>query len=408
MPVYAPPAMERAMKLVEVITRAMSGEINWIQAAQIAGITPRSLRRWKARWQRDGYEGLFDRRTGRPSPRRVPLEQLERVLRLYRETYLGFNVRHFHSIAIREHGVTLSYSLVKKALQEAGLVTRGKKRGRHRMRRERRACFGELLHLDGSRHGWLALAPELVLTLIVVLDDATGRILYAQLWPAESSRAVLTALLEVMSTHGVPQALYTDRARWAFLTPKAGAAVDKHRLTRVGHVLKRLGVEHIPGYSPQARGRSERVNSTLQGRVVNELRIRAIATREDANRYLREVFLPRQNEEFARSPRDPASAFLPVSQSELLRNFYSDQPRRVAKDNTVRVGNKHLQIARQPGRTTCAGLEVTLRRYLEGEYVIFSGNRILGCYDPQGQPIPIELALGGSFASAYGLRSRAA
>ncbi len=408
MPVYSPPAVERAMKLVEVITRAMSGEITWIQAAEVAGITPRSLRRWKARWKRDGYQGLFDRRTRRPSPRRVPMEQLERVLRLYRETYLGFNVRHFHSIVTREHGVMLSYSLVKKALQEAGLVARGKKRGRHRMRRERRACFGELLHLDGSRHRWLALGPDVLLTLIVVLDDATGRILYAQMWPAESSRAVLTALLEVMTAHGVPQALYTDRARWAFVTPKAGGAVDKRRLTRVGEVLKRLGVEHIPGYSPQARGRSERVNATLQGRLVNELRVQGIANQEDANRYLREVFLPRHNEEFARSPRDPQSAFIAVAESELLRTFYFDQPRTVAKDNTVSVGAKRLQIARQPGRSTCAGREVTLRQYFQGDYVIFSGNRILGCYDAQGHAIPTELVLGGAFASAYGLRSRAA
>jgi transposase len=131
MPVYAPPALERAMKLVEIITRAMSGQITWIQAAEIAGITARSLRRWKARWQRHGYDGLFDRRTQRPSPRRAPLEEVQRVLRLYRETYPGFNVRHFYGLATREHAVTLSYSFVKKALQVAGLVKKGKQRGRH-------------------------------------------------------------------------------------------------------------------------------------------------------------------------------------------------------------------------------------------------------------------------------------
>src|SRR5512147_285007 len=327
MPVYPPPAVERAMKLVEIITRAMSGQITWIQAAQIAGITPRSLRRWKARWERDGYDGLFDRRTQRPSPRRAPLAEVERVLRLYRETYPGFNVRHFYALATREHGVTLSYSFVKKALQVAGLVKKGKKRGRHRMRRPRRACFGEMLHLDGSRHRWLALVPELYQTLVVIADDATGRILYAQFWPAESTQAVLTGLYEVMRCYGVPQSLYTDRAGWAFYTPRAKGPVDKNRLTEVGQVLARVGVEHIPGYSPQARGRSERINGTLQGRLVNELRLRGIDTVQDANRYLREVFLPRHNDEFGRVPREPESAFVAVGEHELLHAFAIEQAR---------------------------------------------------------------------------------
>jgi len=408
MPVYPPPAVERAMKLVEVMTRAMSGQITWIQAAEIAGITPRSLRRWKTRWQRDGYEGLFDRRTKRPSPKRAPFEEVQRVLRLYRECYEGFNVRHFYALATREHGVTLSYSFVKKALQEAGLVKKGKRRGPHRTRRPRRACFGELLHLDGSRHRWLALAPELYLTLVVVLDDATSRILYAQFWPAESTQAVLTALYEVMSHYGLPQSLYTDRAGWAFYTPQANGPVDKTRLTEVGQVLGRLGVEHIPSYSPQARGRSERANGTLQGRLVNELRVAGIATQDEANRYLRDVFLPRHNEEFAREPLDGQSAFVTVAPDELLHAFAAEQVRTVGKDNVVSIDARALQIARQPGRSTCAGLQVTVRRYRTGEYTITWGRRLLGCYDPEGNPLPAEMALGGALASAYGLRKRAA
>jgi transposase len=408
MPVYSPPAVERAMKLVEIITRAMSGQITWIQAAEIAGITPRSLRRWKARWQREGYDGLFDRRTQRPSPKRAPLHEVEHVLRLYRDTYQGFNVQHFHALATREHGVTLSYSFVKKALQEAGLVKKGARRGRHRLRRPRRACLGELLHLDGSRHRWLALAPDTYQTLLVVQDDATGRLLYAQFWPAESTDAVLTALYEVCADHGLPQALYTDRAGWAFYTPKANGPVDKKRLTEVGQVLARLGVEHIPSYSPQARGRSERANGTLQGRLVNELRVRGIATMETANRYLRDVFLPRHNDEFARAPRDPISAFVTVDAADLCHAFARERRRTVGKDNVVSVDALALQIARQPGRTTCAGLQVLVRRYRSGEYTITWGRRLLGCYDAQGNPLPPPTALDGALASASGLRDRAA
>ncbi len=196
----------------------------------------------------------------------------------------------------------LSYSFIKLALQEAGLVRKGRARGRHRRRREPRPCFGELLHLDGSPHAWLALVPQERQTLLHVLDDATKRLLYAQLWPAETTEAVMTALREVFQTWGLPIALYTDRAGWAFHTPKAGGKVDPSRLTQVGRALQALGIEHIPSYSPKARGRSERLNGTLQDRVVNELRLAGITTVEAANAYLRESFLPDYNATFTRPP----------------------------------------------------------------------------------------------------------
>jgi hypothetical protein len=335
-------------------------------------------------------------------------ERSEDAAVMYRETYYDFNVQHFHSLATREHGVTLSYSFVKKALQTAGLVKKGKKRGPHRTRRPRRCCFGELLHLDGSRHHWLALAPDLYLTLVVIADDATARILYAQFWAAESTKAVLTGLHEVMRCYGLPQSLYTDRAGWAFYTPKAKGLVDKNRPTQMGQVMARLGVEHIPGYSPQARGRSERINDTLQGRLVSELRMRGIDNSDHANRYLREVFLARHNDEFAHAPLDEESAFVVIDEDELLHAFATEQPRTVGKDNVVSIDALALQIARQPGRSTCAGLKGMARRYLSGEYTVTWGRRLLGCYDAQGNPLQAEVALGGALASAYGLRDRAA
>jgi transposase len=174
---YPPVALERAMTIREVVLRAMSGEITWIRAAEIIGCTPRSVRRWRGRFARDGYFGLLDRRRGQPSPRRAPFADVQRFLRLYREQYAGFSARHFYQIARREHGVTLSYTYVKTALQKAGLLPKHRARGRHRRRREPRPCWGELVHLDGSRHRWLALVPEQWQTLIVAVDDATTRVL---------------------------------------------------------------------------------------------------------------------------------------------------------------------------------------------------------------------------------------
>ena len=290
---YVRDAWERAMRLQEVMLKAIGGELHWFRAAEILGMSPRSLRRWRERYERAGYDGLLDRRYGKPSVRRVSFAALEQVLQLYRDRYRGFNVRHFHEIVRRIHGVTLSYSYVKRALQTAGLVKKRPPRGRHRQRREPRACFGELLHLDGSMHPWLALRPEQRSCLIAVPDDATNRVLHAALYPGESTHAVMSTLRTVFETYGLPMALYTDRAKWAFYTPTAKGPVDKSRLTQVGRALERLGIEHIPAYSPQARGRSERLNRTFQDRLVNELRVAGVTSLTAANAYLVETFLPR-------------------------------------------------------------------------------------------------------------------
>lgn len=384
---YAATAWEKAMDVQAVILKALSGEIHWFQAADILGMHPRSVRRWRERYERFGYHGLIDQRYARPSKRRVPLAEVERVVRLYREQYAGFNVRHFHEIVRREHGVSLSYSYVKVALQTAGLVKKRRPRGRHRRRREPRACFGELLHLDGSVHPWLALVPEHRSCLIAVPDDATNQVLHAALVPSESTQAVMMALQAVFTTYGLPMALYTDRAHWAFHTPRANGPVDKTRLTQVGRALERLGIEHIPAYSPQARGRSERLNRTLQDRLVNELRIAGITTLAAANAYLTEIFLPQYNATFARPPRDPASAFVPLGAADLDSILCHEEPRVVAPDNTVTFGRQVLQIAPQPGRRTCAGLHVVVRRHLDGRVTISRGLSRLATFDATARPV---------------------
>ena len=385
---YTPGAVERAMKVQEVILRALSGQLTWPQAADILGRSPRSIRRLRWRYERYGYDGLFDRRRQTPSPRRAPVAEVERMLRLYRDRYPGFNVRHFLRRARDAHGVRFCYSFVKKALQGAGLVPKQRPRGRHRRRREPRPCFGELLHLDGSDHEWLARCPGQRQTLIAVIDDATKRLCYAQLWPEETTQAVLTALRGVLAGFGLPMALYTDRAGWAFHTPTAGGRVDRTHLTVVGRILARLGIEHIPSYSPQARGRVERLNRTLQGRLVNELRVAGITTLEAANAYLREQFLPDYQTQFTRPPADPASAFVPLGQAVDLDALLADETERVVgRDNVVSVEGVALQLAKQPGRRSCAGLRVTVRRPLTGEHTVWRGPQCLGRYDASGQPL---------------------
>jgi transposase len=375
-------AWERAMKAQEVILRAMAKRITWWQAAEILGMTDRSLRRWRWRWQQYGYDGLFDRRRGRPSPRRVPMGTAQEALRLYQEKYADFNVRHFHEKLREEHGIRLSYTWVKLALQGAGLVAKGRKRGVHRKRRRRRPLPGMLLHLDGSRHRWFQ--DDRWYDRIEVLDDATSETYYAQLVEAESTRTVMAALREVIERKGRFCALYSDRASHFFETPKAGGPVDRRRLTQVGRALKELGIEMIPAYSPQARGRSERRFGTWQGRLPQELRVAGITTVEAANWFLRERYVPEMNRKFGVQAGQPGHAFVPLHGQDLDRIFSVQTERVVGKDNTVQIGDRRWQIDRTPWRGTLAGCRVTICEHLDGRVCIVYGPHVVGQYRAEG------------------------
>jgi hypothetical protein len=343
------------------------------------------MRRWRGRYEQDGYDGLFDRRRGRPSPKRVPVEVVEEVLRLYQERYADFNVRHFHEKVVEEHGIGLSYTWVKLALQGAGLVKKARKRGVHRKRRPRRPLPGMLLHLDGSSHQWFQ--DERWYDLIEVLDDATSETYYAQLVEEESTRTVMAALREVIEQQGVFCALYSDRARHFFETPQAGGPVDPRRLTQVGRALRELGIQMIPAYSPQARGRSERRFGTWQGRLPPELRLAGIRTVEAANRFLRERYLPEMNRKFTVPAAARGHAFVPVGGQDLNRIFSVQQERVVAQDNTVRWGERVWQLERTRWRGTLAGCRVTICEHLDGRVTIVYGPHVVGRYTAEGKSL---------------------
>jgi transposase len=376
-------AWERAMKVQEVILRAIAKQITWWQAAEIIGISDRQLRRWQRRYEEHGYTGLIDRRRGRVSERQVPLTTVEEVLRLYKEQYFDFNVRHFHEKLVADHNIKLSYTWVKLALQGAGLVKKGRKRGVHRKRRPRRPLPGMLVHIDGSEHQWFC--DHRWYDLLVVMDDATSEIYYAQLVTEESTRTVMQALREVLETKGLFCALYSDRASHFFLTPKAGEAVDHDRLTQVGRALKELGVKLIPAYSPQARGRSERGFGTWQGRLPQELRVRGISTLEEANRFLREEYCREFNQRFSVAASERGTAFVPLRRKDLDLVFSVQQERVVARDNTVSFANKVWQLERSKLRATLAGCRVTIHQHLDETLSITFGPHLVGRFQADGQ-----------------------
>jgi transposase len=377
--------MERAMKVQDVMLQAMAKKITWWQAAEILGISDRHMRRWRERYEEEGYKGLFDRRRGKPSTRRVPVAMVEKVFALYREQYFDLNVQHFQEKLQAEHGIELSYTWVKQALQGAGLVARGRKRGVHRKRRARRPLPGMLLHIDGSRHQWFQ--DERWYDLIVILDDASSEIYYAQLVEEESTVTVMAGLKEVIARKGVFCALYSDRGSHFWLTPKVGGKVDYHRRTQVGRALHELGVQMIPAYSPEARGRSERNFATWQGRLPQELRLQQIRTLEAANQFLQEHYVPEFNRRFQVAAAQRGSAFVPCRNRDLERIFSLQFERAVNRDNTVSFQNLALPIERVSWRATLAGCQVVVHQHLDGTLSLTHGPHVLGRYNPQGEAL---------------------
>jgi transposase len=396
--------MERMMKVQEVILKAMAGSLKWWEAAEIIGVTDRTMRRWRERYQEVGYDGLYDRRKRRPSPKRVPLKMAEEVLQLYREKYFDFNVRHFHEKLVEEHGIDLSYTWVKAALQGAGLVNQQRRRGKHRRRRPRRPLSGMLLHIDASKHAWFG--DGRYYDLITLLDDATSEIYYAQLVEEEGTRTLMPAVREVIQQQGIFCALYSDRASHFFVTPKAGGKVDESQVTQLGRALKELGIRMIPAYSPQARGRMERSYRTWQGRLPQELRLRGITTVEEANRFLRQEYRAEFNRRFAVAAAGKGSAFVRTRRKDLDWVFSIQHERRVNADNTIALDNRILQIEKSRWRNTLAGCTVRVYELLNGTVAVRFGPHEVARWAPGSLPAAQPKA--GRGARPLGHQRRAA
>src|SRR5216684_1829000 len=305
----------RMLKFRDVLSRWERRELSMMEAGELLGMSERQFRRYRERFEEEGEAGLIDRRLGKLSEKRIEAAEIDRMLKLYRTVYRGWNVKHFHEHGVREHRFTWGYTWTKTQLHAAGLVERAKRRGAHRRKRERKPCEGMMLHQDGSQHVWLeGQAP---LDLIVTMDDATSTIYSAFLVEQEGTASSFCGLLDVLVAHGLPCALYTDRGSHYFYTDKAGEAVDKNRLTQVGRALDRLGVEHIPAYSPEARGRSERMFGTLQDRLVKELEHAGVRDVGTANQWIREDYLPRHNARFAKPAAVTEKAFVAVDRALL-------------------------------------------------------------------------------------------
>jgi len=370
-------------KFRDVLSHWEKGDLSMLEASDILGLSERQFRRYRDRYEEDGLDGLVDGRLGKPSPKRVPEAETERMLELYRRRYRGWNVKHFHEHLVRDHGFRWGYTWVKTQLHTVGLVERARKRGAHRRKRERKPCEGMMLHQDGSRAAWLG--GRAGLDLIVTMDDATSTIYSAFLVEEEGTASTFRGLLEVFGRHGLPSSLYTDRGSHYFFTPKAGEGVDKERLTQVGRALQRLGIEHIAAYSPEARGRSERMFGTLQDRLIKELAKAGIDEIEVANAWIRDVYLSEHNGRFARPAAVPEIAFVAVFDGAALTEALCGQEERVVgRDNTVSWAGLKLQLPESPLRHHWVKVRVRVHEYPDGTLALFHGPRCIARYTADG------------------------
>lgn len=364
----------------DTFDRYKKGRLTAEEAGELLGLSGRHFRRQCARYAEEGADGLRDKRLGRVSARRASETELERMRRLYREEYADFTVKHFHEELRKRHGYALGYTVTRLTLQSAGLVKPAPRRGQHRKKRPRRPMPGMMLFQDGSTHRWIAALGH-DLDLVVTLDDATGCIYSAILVEQEGSMSSFLGLQETIATHGLFGSLYTDRGSHYFVTPKAGGKVDKTHLTQVGRALAQLGIRHIPSYSPEARGRMERVFGTLQQRLPPELRRAGVTTREAGNAYLRETFVPAYNLRFGKEPSEPGSAFVAYAGAALADVLCVQVDRQVGKDNCVSWSGTSLQIPAQAHRHHYVKATVRVHEFPDGRLAIFDGPRCLARYD---------------------------
>ncbi|WP_139861045.1 ISNCY family transposase [Bradyrhizobium ivorense] len=388
----------RRMRFSDLLERTEARELTQEGAAELLGVSVRTFQRWAERYEAEGDDGLVDRRMGRRSPRRAPEAELERMLGLFRDKYADFTVKHFHEQLQKRHDYVLGYTVTKLALQAAGLVRKAPKRSAHRKKRPRRPLPGMLLHQDGSRHVWIEGLPAM--DLIVTMDDATSEVYSMLLVEEEGTASTFLALGEVIGERGLFCALYTDRGSHYFLTPKAGEKVSKTQQTQVGRALSHLGIEHIAAYSPQARGRSERLFGTLQDRLPKELRLAGIKTVEAANAWLKAHYIAEHNAAFAIKAEQQSTAFVADRHEAWREALCVIEERTVANDNTVAWKGRRLQLPESRLRPHFVRALVRVHEYPDGTVSVFLGPHRLARFSANGQQISPDASQPGSVLGA--------
>jgi transposase len=363
---------------------AESGKVTNSEGASAAGVSVRQFRRWRKAFRAEGVAGLLHGNRGRPSPRRMPAEERERIVRLMVGKYAGVNDSHLTEKLRTVERLPLSRELVRRLRIEAKLPAKRKRRApKHRSRRERVAREGMRVLIDGSAHDWLeGRGPRF--TLVGAIDDATGRILALIVREVEDMHGYLAMLEAVLRQHGVPLEFYGDRFsalvrndnHWSLEEQLAG----EQRATLFGRILRELGVTFIAAQSPQAKGRVERMWGTLQDRLVSELRLLGLTTPEQVSAHLPRL-IAEHNASFARPAREAGRAWraAPRNLEHLLACRYD---RKVARDNTVTLPGRWFQLPPRAHGRSWQGCSVEVRECLDGSAFVFHRDVVIARQAP--------------------------
>jgi len=371
----------RKMRFEELYERCQEKRLTQEDAARELGVCERTFRRYIDRYEEDGTEGLLDKRLTQESNRLAPVDEVMAVTSKYKQGHRGWNVRHFYS-RYKSDGGQRSYSWVKNTLQSKNLVPKTRKKGKHRKRRERLPLPGMMLYQDGSTHEWV---PGKKWDLIVTMDDATNEHYSMFFVDEEGTASSFKGVRDVILKHGLFSSFYTDRGSHYWYTPEEGGKVSKTQLTQFGRAMKQLGILMIPSYSPEARGRIERVFGTHQDRLVKELAFHEITEMNDANQYLVQTYQPAYNAEFVQPALEEGSAFIPWVGADIDDILCEQHERVVTGDNCVNFGGKVLQISANRYRCHYVKVRVRVHRYTDGSLAIFHGPRKLATYDANGK-----------------------
>jgi transposase len=370
----------RKMRFEELYLGWQEERLSQEEAARVLGVCSRTFRRQICRYEENGLEGLNDKRLSQASHRRAPVDEVIKLTERYRRSYRGWNVKHFYSWYVRDGGKR-SYTWVKNTLQRQGAVEKLKKKGVHRRRRERSPLPGMMLHQDGSSHEWV-LGKKW--DLIVTMDDATNEHYSMFFVQEEGTASSFQGVEAVILKKGLFSSIYTDRGSHYWFTPEEGGKVSKTQLTQFGRAMQQLGIVMIPAYSPEARGRSERMFRTHQDRLTKELAAHDITSMEAANLYIKKVYLPAYNKEFKQKSPEEGSAFIPWVGTHIKDILCEQHERTVSPDNCVSFEGKTLQIPPDEYRCHYVRVKVKVHQYTDSSLAIFHGPRKLADYDPNG------------------------
>jgi hypothetical protein len=374
---------------LELAGRVDRKELTVVKAAELAGISHRQMQRICKRHRAEGDSGLVHRSRGRHPNNRLPDKIRLEVVSLYQEKYGDFGPT-LACEKLEGDGHELSSDTLGRLLKEAGLWQPRRRRSKHRLRRQRRSCFGELIQMDGSEHDWFEGRGDRAV-LMVMIDDATNLML-ARFFRRENLEAAFEMFQRWAEANGLPRALYVDRAG-IYRADREATAEELiggiEPVTQFGRAMKQLEVELILANSPQAKGRVERRNGLLQDRLVKEMRLAKINGIEAGNAFLDHGYLTDLNDRYTCEATDKADVHRPVDQQVKLDQVLCEQERRVVgRDWCVRWNNQHLQIDKRHESLALPGKQVLVKQKRDGTLLVEHADELLDCRPVTNRPEP--------------------